>query len=254
MIVRAVESRVAVYSPHTALDCMGGGVNDWLLAGLGQGRVQALSISSFTSSPSSVLSIRGVQEDKVDIITGALPNALPTHSSPCSSNPKLYDVTIPCTEAEVVSTVLHLNANFPHGDISLQSKPLTPMAAAGRKLTLEHPVSLSELVARVKAHLSLSHVRLARPTHDHTVATVAACAGSGGKVLGGSEADVYLTGEMGHHEVLAATSRGTAVILCEHSNTERGFLHIYRSLVQARAGPDVAIALATVDSDPLVVV
>ena len=29
---------------------------------------------------------------------------------------------------------------------------------------------------------------------------------------------------MGHHDVLAAVSCGTAIILCEHSNSERGFL------------------------------
>ena len=59
---------------------------------------------------------------------------------------------------------------------------------------------------------------------------------------------------MGHHDVLAATSRGVAVILCEHSNTERGFLSHYRSLLQARVGPGLAVALALSDSDPLIVV
>ena len=58
---------------------------------------------------------------------------------------------------------------------------------------------------------------------------------------------------MGHHEVLAATSQGTAVILCEHSNSERGFLQVYLSLLQARTGPDITIVVANSDSDPLVI-
>ena len=74
------------------------------------------------------------------------------------------------------------------------------------------------------------------------VSTVAICAGSGGSMLLGVDADVYFTGEMSHHEVLAAVQGGHNVILCEsfdtlarqmyltashiggHTNTERGYL------------------------------
>jgi len=55
---------------------------------------------------------------------------------------------------------------------------------------------------------------------------VAICAGSGGSMLLGADADVYLTGEMSHHEVLAAVASGHNVILCGHTNTERGYLPI----------------------------
>jgi len=59
---------------------------------------------------------------------------------------------------------------------------------------------------------------------------------------------------MSHHDVLAATARGVVVILCEHSNTERGFLQCYLSLLQARLAPTVAVALSKSDVDPLTVV
>ena len=36
------------------------------------------------------------------------------------------------------------------------------------------------------------------------------------------QADVFLTGEMSHHAVLAAVQTGTSVILTDHTNTERG--------------------------------
>jgi putative NIF3 family GTP cyclohydrolase 1 type 2 len=36
IIVRAVENKIALYSPHTALDCVAGGINDWLADGLGE--------------------------------------------------------------------------------------------------------------------------------------------------------------------------------------------------------------------------
>ena len=72
-----------------------------------------------------------------------------------------------------------------------------PVTGCGRMLTLDQAVALSDLVARVKSHLSLTHVRLAMPstwTKAQSVSTVAACAGSGGQVLRHVQADVYLTG------------------------------------------------------------
>ena len=48
-----------------------------------------------------------------------------------------------------------------------------------------------------------------------SVRSVAVCAGSGGSILQGVDADVYFTGEMQHHEVLAALGSGHNVILCK---------------------------------------
>lgn len=47
------------------------------------------------------------------------------------------------------------------------------------------------------------------------IQTVAICAGSGSSVLGPVSADLYFTGEMGHHDVLAALAKNTSVILCK---------------------------------------
>jgi putative NIF3 family GTP cyclohydrolase 1 type 2 len=47
----------------------------------------------------------------------------------------------------------------------------------------------------------------------------------GGSVLRGVDADMYITGELGHHEILHATRHKDACcLLVEHSNSERGFL------------------------------
>ena len=67
-------------------------------------------------------------------------------------------------------------------------------------------------------------------------------------------ADVFLTGEMSHHEVLDITSRGTSVILCEHSNTERGYLTIMKHNLQKALGKEIKISISQVDHDPVVIV
>ena len=45
-------------------------------------------------------------------------------------------------------------------------------------------------------------------------------------MVAGSKADLVLTGEMSHHEVLDLTQAGVSVLLADHSNTERGFLAV----------------------------
>jgi len=52
-------------------------------------------------------------------------------------------------------------------------------------------------------------------------------------MLVGVDADVYFTGEMSHHEVLASAASGRNVILCGHTNTERGYLPLLASKLRA---------------------
>ena len=70
----------------------------------------------------------------------------------------------------------------------------------------------------------------------------------------------YVTGEMSHHDVLACNASGVSVILCDHTNTERGYLKHFkaqlRDLVRdvEKGGGDVEFRVSALDSDPLVVV
>ncbi|KAK5001778.1 hypothetical protein LTR28_012243, partial [Elasticomyces elasticus] len=57
------------------------------------------------------------------------------------------------------------------------------------------------------------------------ISSVGICAGSGGDLLRNLDVDLLFTGELSHHEALAAIEKGQCVICLFHSNTERGFLH-----------------------------
>ena len=87
---------------------------------------------------------------------------------------------------------------------------------SGRMHELDSPVFLDVLVGRIKMHLGLKHVRVAR-ANEILIKRVAICAGSGSSVLANVPADLYLTGEMGHHDCLAAIEQNTNVVLCEVS-------------------------------------
>ncbi len=197
-LLRLAQAGVALWSPHTALDAIPGGMNDWLATGLG------------------------------DAATSA---AL----KPCAAAPELAGA-------------------------GLQG------AGLGRLITLTQPVTLAAAVARLKTHLGLSHVRVAAaPAHVDRpdapalpIDRIALCPGAGGSLfapLPGPTAGgpaLYVTGEWGHHDVLAKVAQGASVVLTEHSNTERGFLPIYATwLRQGTTNVDVRVSRR--DADPLVV-
>ena len=172
-VMKLVQRNIAVYSPHTALDAVIGGVNDWLAEGVGNG----------------------------------------------------------------VVTVLH-----PIGDSD---------AGQGRLVVLQRPVALNTLAQRVRKYLGLDCIRIAAADRTAPIQSVALCAGAGSDAFRSVEADCYLTGEMSHHGILAATQNGTHVILCEHSNTERGYLPVLARLLAKALGKGIDISISDMDSDPI---
>ncbi len=67
--------------------------------------------------------------------------------------------------------------------------------------------------------------------------------------------DIQLTGELSHHAVLDAIHRGTTVILCDHTNTERGFLKVIKQHFEHIWNTNqVKLLISERDRDPLEVV
>lgn len=135
-------------------------------------------------------------------------------------------------------------------------KPLpdNPNMGAGRMCTLNEEMTIAQVLENVKKNTGLTTVQLGLAVGEKlksTIKTVAVCAGSGGSVLAGVKADVYITGEMSHHEVLDAQHNGTTCILLNHSNSERQFLfRVEKFLWRNITG--VPTIVSNVDADPLV--
>lgn len=132
----------------------------------------------------------------------------------------------------------------------------TPGYGMGRRFALGEPAPLDAIVERVKHRLGLPHVRVAA-TEAHArgklVTTAAVCAGAGGAIFAPlSGPELFLTGEMRHHDVRAKLSAGASVILCDHTNTERGYLPRLAGRLRELA-PDLDFVLSARDRDPLVI-
>jgi dinuclear metal center YbgI/SA1388 family protein len=228
IIVQCLENRIAVYSPHTAWDAVQGGINEWLLVPFGPGQ----------SEPC---------EKQVD---------------PGSSS---FSIHIPESQKTVRCGAGELEAEYSKIPVELrkqveitkhESHPL-PGVGAGRVSDLETPIRIEDAVSRIKKHLKLTHVRLALANQcnlSSMVSRVGVCAGSGASVLGGVKADLILTGEMSHHEILDFVHRGVSVVLTDHSNTERGFLTHISGKLASILEDKVNISISAEDRDPLEVV
>jgi len=123
-------------------------------------------------------------------------------------------------------------------------------SGGARIVELAAPVKLPTLGKRVKESLRLRHIKTAT-ANDKPIRTVALCAGAGISALRDIQADCFLTGEMKHHDVLGAVERGTSVILCGHTETERGYLKILRHRLLSETEKTVDVLIAKEDAAPL---
>jgi dinuclear metal center YbgI/SA1388 family protein len=124
-----------------------------------------------------------------------------------------------------------------------------------RIVVLARPVPFRTLLQRCKRRFGVRHLQVARPEHSPTsVRTIAVAAGAGGSVLRQADAEVLITGESSHHDVLAAVAAGRSVVLAGHANTERGFLKVLQRRLREAFDGDLDVRIARADRDPFVVV
>lgn len=69
IILRAIQTGMAVYSPHTALDPM---INDWLLSGLGEGEISSLGVGKIPTKLSNLVQLRGASLEGVKGVCDSL--------------------------------------------------------------------------------------------------------------------------------------------------------------------------------------
>ncbi|KAI5720614.1 hypothetical protein M8J77_009479 [Diaphorina citri] len=147
-----------------------------------------------------------------------------------------------------------------YDSVTVAKCPVSPSRStgSGRMVELVKPIPLLYAIKKMKAHLKKLVLRVALPQGKHEneimINSIAVCAGSGGELLRGKKADLYITGEMSHHDVLDATHRGTTVLLLEHSDSERPFLQTMHTLLQIRLWHYLdwlKIYVSKADKDPI---
>nr|KAF6450767.1 NGG1 interacting factor 3 like 1 [Molossus molossus] len=206
LVIRALENRIAIYSPHTAYDAAPQGVNNWLAKGLGVCTSRPIHFSKAPNYPTEgthrvEFNIDHTQEDLDEVISmlKAISDVSVTSFSARTDDEEQTRISLNCSQQALMHVVAFLSQNrqlYQKTEILSLEKPLLLHTGMGRLCTLDESVSLATMIKRIKMHLKLSHVRLALGvgrTLESQVRVVALCAGSGSSVLQGAEADLYLT-------------------------------------------------------------
>jgi dinuclear metal center YbgI/SA1388 family protein len=284
---RSARAGVAIYSPHTALDAAPGGVNDWLADGVGPGERAPLVDASVLDPAAAYKLVTFVPPAQVDVVASALAqagagvigeytdcssrgDAVGTFFGGSESNPsvgergRLERVTetrleMVCPKNALGRIARVMRDVHPYEEPAWDVYPLAPRPGAdfgmGRGVTLETPVALEVLVGRLKAHLGRAALRVAATEpqrRGELVQRVALCAGSGSGVFERAPGfDVYVTGELAHHGVLAHLGAGASVVLAEHSSSERGYLPTYARNLAELADGALDVWVAASDHEPI---
>ncbi len=121
----------------------------------------------------------------------------------------------------------------------------------GRIGSFAEPVERAELFQRIKVGLEIGHLLVAGPSTG-AIRRAAVCAGACGDLLDAAisaKAELYLTGEMRHHDAIKAARAGVTVVCTLHSNSERAALKRLRERLEQRLA-GVAFLLSQADRDP----
>jgi dinuclear metal center YbgI/SA1388 family protein len=281
LIHDAIRRGIAIYSPHTAWDAAPGGTNDFLADCLGLVEVAPLRLNSNTATALKLVTF--VPQANVDTVSTALFTAGAGHIgkySSCSfrsagtgtffgeagTNPTIgqpgqlekqpeirLEMIVPV--AKTNSIVRALLASHPYEEPAYD---LTVLAAQptgigqGRIGNLPSPHTVESLVGLIKTRLGISAVMLAGP-EKRDVRRIGICAGSGGDLLDAAitaKADVFVTGELRHHDALKATNAGLNVICTLHSNCERPSLTRLKARLDQLPPPGPEVILSQADRDP----
>ncbi len=121
----------------------------------------------------------------------------------------------------------------------------------GRIGTLAEPMRLRQVLDRVKRRTGARAVGLIGD-QKRLVRTAAVCAGTCGEILNlviAGGADLYLTGELKHHQALAAQEAGLTCICLSHTVSERFFLKELAGRVRKLAA-ELTVRVSRKDADP----
>jgi dinuclear metal center YbgI/SA1388 family protein len=277
----AARAGVAIFSPHTALDVAVGGTNDVLADALAMTDRAPLRPVEVRDSEYKIVTF--VPAEHVEAVSRALFDAgagrIGKYSS-CSFRvpgtgtfygeegaspavgqagrleeaPELrLEMVVPIARIGAVVGALRSVHPYEEPAFDLVRLAATP---EGRGLGRVGPVAratVRALADRVKNALGVEHLLVAGSL-DREVTRAAVCAGSGGDLVPDAvraEAQLLLTGEMRHHDALAADAAGLSLICTRHSTSERAALVALEHRLSKEL-PGVRVARSVEDRDPFV--
>ncbi len=279
LIFDAIRRGVAIYSPHTALDAAAGGTNDMLADVLGLTDRRALRVESAPAGNYKLVTF--VPAEKVDEVSAALFQAgagrignytscgfrtggTGTFFGEAGTNPAVgkrgqlervqeirLETVVPLKNVGAVIAALRKSHPYEEPAFDLNLLAGDPTGHGQGRIGNMPPTERRALIERIKRELELPHLLVSGPTAGE-ISRAAACPGSCGDLMdaaiaGGAE--LYLTGEIRHHDAIKAAAAGMTVVCTLHSNSERAALkRLKNRLEESEEIPPILVS--STDRDP----
>jgi len=284
IVYQLVQAGISVYSIHTSLDVVTGGVNDGLAEMVGI--VDARPIGDYVQDQTkdNYKLIVFVPVSSVDKVTDAVFEAgagwignyshcgfkvpgkgsfLPREGAKPAIGKKgrletveeiRFECIVPAARLDVVLAAMKKAHPYeePAFDVFRLCNPQKELGL-GRIGRLAKPTPLSQIITKIKRQTGAKAIGIVG-RDKRIVRNAAVCAGSCGKIINqviAQKADLYVTGELKHHQALAAQEANLTCLCLGHSVSERFILKKLAKQLQKQL-KSVKIAVSKKDADPFV--
>ncbi len=279
LVFDAIRRGVAIYSPHTALDVAEGGTNDMLADAIGLTERGPLRVGVNQASQYKLITFvpaEHVEQVATELFeagagrigdysqcsfrspgTGTFfgePGTSPAvgESGHLERVPEIrLEMVVPI--AALTKILAALRSAHPYEEPAFDLVQLAPPPIAlGQGRVGKMPATpRQQIFDRIKRALSIEPLLIAGPT-EGKITQAACCAGAGGSMLDdaiAAKAQMYVTGEIRHHDALRAASSGMTVVCTLHSNSERAILRRLAARLTETL-PSLVILESRKDRDP----
>ena len=281
VVYELIRSGINVFSIHTALDVVTGGINDALAEIIGIKNPSP--IGDYVVNPDAdnyklVVFIPVDAVAKVSMALFAAGAGFIGNYSDCSfqlkgqgtflplegANPAIgkkgkfekieevrFETIVPAAKIEKVVAAMRKAHPYETPAFDVIKLSDVEKIGLGRMGELDSPKPLSEIIEQVKKQTGASAVGVIGK-EKRTVKKAAVCAGSCGKIINlviSGGCDLYLTGELKHHQALAAQEAGLTCLCLTHTVSERFMLKKLAQKLQ-RQLEGLTIKVSKKDADP----
>jgi dinuclear metal center YbgI/SA1388 family protein len=281
-IYKLIQKNIGVYCIHTALDTAAGGVNDALAEILNL--ADAKPLGDFVEDPAGpqykvITFVPAANVNKVaDALYAAGAGAIGNYSH-CGFMTSGVGTFLPLEGArpaigkkgrfervaevrletvvpagKVQQVIAALRKNHPYETPAFEvfrHYDVEGKLGLGRFGKLAKPMTMEQILRRIKSVTGAKAAGVIGP-QKRVVKTAAVCAGACSKLIFdviNKDCDLYLTGELKHHQALAAAEAGLTCICLSHTVSERFALKKLVKTLKNRL-KTVTIRQSTQDKDP----
>ncbi len=279
----ALSRKLAIFSAHTNLDSVPGGVNDVLAERMGLNRVQVLTGAMDAGMCKLAVYVPSKQVNPILDTLFKLDAGRMGHYSCCTFRCEGIGTFLPGTGAspaigeinaltevresrieilvpnsDIDTVVNAVKKVHPYESMAYDVYPLAlrdHQTGLGRVGELLPPMPLDAFSTRLKTALNLSTVKVVGEP-DMVVETVAVCSGSGSSLMASaiaSGANVYVSGDIGYHTARDAQQAGIGLIDVGHFGSEHLIVDVLAASIRdtiKASGLSATVEAADMETDP----